>query len=95
MYVESTVFSIHTNKNMIQFTAKEKASMTEKLREYAGREWEQELGRFEAEAFLEFLEQEIGAYYYNRGIFDAQTIVADRVTDIQDAIGNLEKPTER
>ncbi|TAE24791.1 MAG: DUF2164 domain-containing protein [Candidatus Kapaibacterium sp.] len=80
---------------MIQFTAKEKAAMTEKIRNYAEREWEYELGRFEAEAFVEFLHQNIGAYYYNRGIFDAQTILASRVEDIQDAIANLEKPTER
>ena len=39
-------------------------------------------------------EKELGIYYYNRGLTDAQDIFKSRVDSITDAIYELEVPTE-
>lgn len=38
--------------------------------------------------------KEMGAYFYNRGLYDAQAILSKKVDDLQDAILQLEQPTE-
>lgn len=78
----------------IQFTPQEKDLLVHKLKTYFETELGQEIGQFDAEFLLEFVSKEIGAYYYNRGLKDAQTIFAERVENITDAIYELEVPTE-
>jgi len=38
--------------------------------------------------------EEIGAYFYNRGLSDAQTILESRLDSISEAISELEQPTD-
>ncbi|MCU0425314.1 MAG: DUF2164 domain-containing protein [Candidatus Kapabacteria bacterium] len=77
----------------IQFSAKEKEAMTERLREYVQEELDHELSRFEAEFLLGFFTKEIGVYFYNRGLYDAQAILTKRLEDLTESILSLEKPT--
>ena len=53
----------------------------------------QEIGRFDAEFLLEFFSGEVGAYFYNRGLHDAQAILSAKLDDLNDSISLLEKPT--
>lgn len=78
----------------IKFTPAEKAAITQKIKLFFSQELKQEIGRFEAEFFLDFFSEEIGSYYYNRGLYDAQTIIAAKLEDLQDVDLQLEKPTE-
>jgi uncharacterized protein (DUF2164 family) len=78
----------------IQFTPQEKDLLVHKLKTYFDAELSQEIGQFDAEFLLEFVGREIGVYYYNRGLKDAQTIFTERVGTITDAIYELEVPTE-
>ncbi|WP_339328413.1 DUF2164 family protein [Luteimonas aquatica] len=43
---------------------------------------------------LDFLAEEIGGYFYNRGLYDAQALVSAKMDDLSDAIYQLERPTE-
>jgi uncharacterized protein (DUF2164 family) len=43
---------------------------------------------------LDFIGQEIGCFYYNQGLLDAQAVLSQRIDDIQDAIVQLEKLPE-
>jgi uncharacterized protein (DUF2164 family) len=78
----------------IEFSKEEKAIIVRKLQLYFNDELKQELGRFDAEFLLDFIGDEVGAYFYNRGLQDAQAILAARMDDLNDAIFQLERPTE-
>ena len=40
------------------------------------------------------MSRELGAYYYNRGLQDAQAALSAKLDDVQDAIYQLELPTD-
>lgn len=77
----------------INFSEEEKQDIVRKIQRYFDEELSQEIGQFDAEFLLEFFTDEIGPYYYNRGLYDAQTIVDTRIQDLAAAIDELEKPT--
>ena len=56
-------------------------------------ELSQEIGQFDAEFLLAFFADEIGGYFYNKGLRDAQDIFKERVESITDAIYELEVAT--
>jgi uncharacterized protein (DUF2164 family) len=78
----------------ITFNKQEKELLVQKLKQYFDQELDQEIGQFDAEFLLEFFGKELGMYYYNRGLNDAQDIFKNRVDSITDAIYELEVPTE-
>lgn len=79
---------------LIEFSNEEKAILVRKLKLWFNEELQQELGRFDAEFLLDFIAEELGAFFYNRGLYDAQAILAKRMDDMTDAILMLERPTE-
>lgn len=78
----------------IKFTADEKALIVRRIQLYFSQELKQDIGRFDAEFLLDFFAVEIGVCFYNRGLQDAQAILAKRLDDVADAIFQLEKPTQ-
>lgn len=78
----------------IKFSKEEKAAMVRKLQLYFSEELRQQIGQFDAEFLIDFISEELGAYYYNRGLQDAQTVLAAKLEDIQDALFQLEQPTD-
>ncbi len=44
-----------------------------------------------AEMLLDFLGREIGPYFYNRAVYDAQAVVAKKADDISEALAGLER----
>ena len=78
----------------IKFSKDEKERIIRKIQLYFSEELEQTIGQFDAEFLLDFFSEEVGAYYYNRGLFDAQTILESKLENIADAIYELEKPTD-
>lgn len=78
----------------IKFTVDEKALIVRRIQLYFSQELKQDIGRFDAEFLLDFFAVEIGVCFYNRGLQDAQAILAKRLDDVADAIFQLEKPTQ-
>ena len=78
---------------MITFSDGEKEELAHKIKRYFDQELDQDLGQFEAESVLDFFSTEVGVYFYNRGLLDAQAVLAERLDVVQDAIYELEKPT--
>ncbi len=78
----------------ITFSKEEKALMVRNIKLYFSEELKQQIGQFDAEFLLDFMSEELGVYYYNRGLSDAQTALAAKFDDIQDAIGQLEQPVK-
>ena len=77
----------------VEFSTEEKSEIVRKLQMYFQEELDQDIGRFDAEFLIDFFAEEIGAYFYNRGLYDAQALIAEKVGDLSDAIYELEKPT--
>lgn len=78
----------------MKFSKEEKAIITRKIQLYFAEELRQEIGQFDAEFLLDFFAKEIGSFFYNRGLYDAQAILSNKLDDIADAIYQLEQPTE-
>ena len=78
----------------IEFSKEEKELITKKIQLYFKEELDREIGQFDALFLLDFFADEIGAYFYNRGLYDAQAILERRVEDISEAIYELEKITD-
>ena len=78
----------------IEFSREEKEIITGKIQLYFSEELDQEIGQFDAEFLLDFFAEEIGPYFYNRGLYDAQTVMEARLADISDALYEIEKPTQ-
>jgi len=78
----------------ITFKKEEKELLIQKIQHYFNDELDQKIGQFDAEFLLDFFSEEVGVYYYNRGLYDAQTILESKVEGITEAIYEIEKPTE-
>jgi len=52
------------------------------------------MGQFDAEFLLDFFSEEVGSYYYNRGLCDAQAYLEKKIETISEDIYQLEKPTD-
>jgi uncharacterized protein (DUF2164 family) len=78
----------------IEFSKDEKEIIVRKIQLYFKEELDQEIGGFDAQFLLDFFAEEVGAYFYNRGLNDAQAILEKRLETLSEAIYELEKPTE-
>jgi uncharacterized protein (DUF2164 family) len=78
----------------IEFTREEREVICRKIQLYFKEELEQEVGQFDAGFLLDFFAEEIGTYFYNRGLYDAQAILESRLENIGEAIYEIEKPTQ-
>jgi uncharacterized protein (DUF2164 family) len=77
----------------IEFSKQEKEILVSKLQAYMNKELEFDLGQFDAEFLIDFISEELGNYYYNRGLYDAKARVDDKVNEISEALYDIEKPT--
>ena len=80
----------------IKFSNEEKQQLVTKIQRYFNRELDQDIGQFDAEFLLDFFSNEVGNYYYNRGLSDAQLIIASKLENVSEtvneAISEIEKP---
>ena len=78
----------------IEFSKDEIETLVQRLKRYFADELDQDIKQFEAEFLLAFFTEQIGPYFYNRGLHDAQAILEYRIEAIAEAICEIEKPTE-
>jgi len=78
----------------IKFSKDEAAILSKKIQLYLREELDKEVGQFDAQFMLDFISEEIGPYYYNRGLYDAQSILESKLENITEAIYEIEKVTE-
>ena len=78
----------------IALSKEETEILVKKLQLYFDQELGQHIGQFDAQFLLDFISEELGVYFYNRGLYDAQAILERKLDDISEAIYELEKVTE-
>ncbi|WP_027330332.1 DUF2164 domain-containing protein [Marinimicrobium agarilyticum] len=76
----------------IEFSKAEKEIMTQKVKRYFQDELNEDIGNFDAEFLIDFFAEEMGGFFYNRGLYDAETMIAEKVSEISDQLLQLEKP---
>ncbi len=77
----------------IKFSKNEKDILIDKIQTYFQDELDRDLGQFEADFLLDFFAKEMGSFFYNQGLRDAQSVLEERLETINDAIYEIEKPT--
>ncbi len=75
----------------IEFSQEEKETLVKKIQFYFDQELQHEIGQFDAEFLLDFFSEEVGGYYYNRGLYDAQAFIEKRMEGISEDLYQLEK----
>lgn len=78
----------------IAFSPEQKQFLTSKLQQYFTDELHHDLGEFDAEFLLDFIGENIGVYFYNQGLRDAQAVLLSKLDDITEAIEEIEQITE-
>ena len=66
--------------------------MVSKIKAYFEDELGQDIGGFEAEFLIDFFATELGAHFYNRGLFDAQQVLTEKMDEVGYVMQELEKP---
>ena len=77
----------------IKFSKDETDRIVSKIKRYFNDELDQDIGGFEAEFLIEFIANEIGPYFYNRGLSDAYVLFTEKSEEVGYLIQELEKPT--
>lgn len=75
----------------IRFSREEVVAITAKLRPYFRDELDVDLRDLPAEMLIDFLAREIGPFFYNRALYDAQAVLKKKADDIGEAIAGLER----
>ena len=80
--------------SIIEFTSVEKEILVAKIKRYFDNELGQDIEQFDAEFLLDFFTTEVGPYFYNRALADAQSLLEQNLESISEAFYQIEKPTE-
>lgn len=76
----------------IEFPPATRELLARKLARYVSGELDVELGGLAAGLMLDFVAEEIGPYFYNQGLHDAQALFQKKWEQIGEAIYEIEKP---
>jgi uncharacterized protein (DUF2164 family) len=79
----------------ITFEKPERDAIVGRIQRYFADELEQDIGVIPAQFLLDFFTAEIGGFYYNQGLTDAQAVFAKSLDDVNDRIYGLEQRDAR
>lgn len=77
----------------IKFDREETKAIVGEIQDYFRQELDQTIGAIPAEMLMQFFADRMGAYFYNRGLYDAQALIRKQVDNLSDEIFALEQPT--
>jgi len=78
----------------ITFSREETKALVGEIQEYFREELDQDIGALPAEMLMRFFSEKMGAYFYNRGIYDAQELINKRMESLSYDVFALEQPTK-
>ena len=77
----------------ITFSREETKALVGEIQEYFREELDQDIGMLPAEMLMRFFSEKMGAYFYNRGLYDAQELLRRRMDSLAEDVFALEQPT--
>ena len=66
----------------IELTKEQKEKAIARIKEYMETEYEIKMGNLRSEFLLDFIAENIGVFYYNRGLADAIQFMSEKVEDM-------------
>jgi uncharacterized protein (DUF2164 family) len=78
----------------IKFSREETKAIIGEIQDYFRTELDSPIGAMPAEMLMMFFADKMGAYFYNRGVYDAQALVRERMDTLADDMFGLEQPTK-
>lgn len=69
-------------KNGLTLSKEQKTAAAIKIKEYAEENLEIDIGNLQAEIFLDFITENIGIVYYNKGIADAIVFMTEKTEEL-------------
>ena len=67
---------------VVELTKEQKKVAVRKIRDYLHENFEIESGNLQAEIFLDYLTDSIGAFYYNKAVADSLGLMTDKVEEL-------------
>jgi len=77
----------------IKLNSEQTARVVELLQNYFQENLDKEIGRFEAEFLIDFFATQIGPFYYNQAIVDANALLQTQFESMSESLTELEKWT--
>jgi uncharacterized protein (DUF2164 family) len=78
---------------LVTLGSDDKNFIINELRSYMEREFGVEIGRFDAEFFLDHITATIAPFWYNRGLADAHAVFSKKLDDVGESLYAMEMPT--
>ena len=69
-------------ENQLELPKEQKTAAAQKIKDYLRENLELEIGTLQADLFVDFLNRNIGAYYYNRALGDAFSFFTEKLDDL-------------
>ena len=66
----------------IPLNKEQTAVASAKLREYITENFDVDIGNLQAEIFLDYISENIGVHYYNKGVIDSLSFMEEKVEDM-------------
>jgi len=63
--------------------------MAGKVKRYLNEELQQDIGSFDAEFLVDFIAEELGPYFYNRGLSDAMSLFTEKMGELDYQVQEL------
>lgn len=76
----------------IQLSREDIDRIVHKVKKHFNDELDYDIGGFDAEFLIEFFAKEIGPFFYNKGLSDAQGLMLEKTEELGYLIQELEKP---
>ncbi len=76
----------------IELSREQTELLVSKIKDYFEQELDQDIGGFEAEFLIQFLAREVGPYFYNKGLTDAQVLLNEKIEDLGYMLEEMHKP---
>ena len=71
-----------TKPNTVPLTKEQKTVAANKIKEYVSENLDAEISGLQSEIFADFISEELGRFYYNKGIADAFTHMTEKTEDL-------------
>lgn len=78
----------------IKLPKEDKTEIIKNVQTYFEQERSESIGDLGAEHLIDFFINEIGPYIYNKAIDDARLMINERLSQVEDELYTLEKPTQ-
>ena len=75
----------------MKFSSAERDAIVARIQTFFETELDASIGALPAEQLLGFFSDQIGSFFYNRGVLDARSVLRQKLEDIDDALYGLER----